>query len=244
MGKRSTPIRSCLVTVAALLVGAGSAYAGVDPPPRAAPCVVPVAGSTAAVLVRRTTAYRRPNATPFARFRTLNANAYPTVFAVLAARGGPACAPRWLRVELPRRPNGVTGWVRARDVQLVRLATRIDVDLSARLLVLRRHGHVLLRTRTAVGAPSTPTPLGRFYVNQRLLPYDPHGAFGPAALGVSAFSPVLTSWVQGGPIAIHGTDEPWSVGRAVSNGCIRVPNRVMTRLFRLVPAGTPVFIHA
>lgn len=147
-------------------------------------------------------------------------------------------------MQLPQRPNGVTGWVRARDVQLVRVSTRIDVDVSARLLVLRRNGRVLLRTRAAVGASSTPTPLGRFYVNQRLLPFDPNGAYGPAALGVSAFSPVLKTWAQGGPIGIHGTNEPWSIGKPVSNGCVRVPNAVMRRLFRLVPAGTPVFIHA
>ena len=243
MTRPPTPIRCCLVTVAAL-VAAAPAYARVDPPARGHTCVRPIAGSAAAVVVRRTTAYRRPGTTPFARFRLVNVNGFPTVFAVLEERGGRPCAPRWLRVQLPQRPNGVTGWVRARDVQLVRVSTRIDVDVSARLLVLRRNGRVLLRTRAAVGASSTPTPLGRFYVNQRLLPFDPNGAYGPAALGVSAFSPVLKTWAQGGPIGIHGTNEPWSIGKPVSNGCVRVPNAVMRRLFRLVPAGTPVFIHA
>ena len=57
------------------------------------------------------------------------------------------------------------------------------------------------------------------------------------------FANVLTGWTQGGPIAIHGTNEPWSIGRAVSNGCIRVPNPVLRRLFKAVPAGTPVVIR-
>jgi lipoprotein-anchoring transpeptidase ErfK/SrfK len=80
-------------------------------------------------------------------------------------------------------------------------------------------------------------------VNQRLVPTDKTGPFGPAAVGVSAFSPVLTGWAQGGPIAIHGTNQPWSIGHSVSNGCIRLPNDVLRRLFAAAPAGTPVIIR-
>jgi lipoprotein-anchoring transpeptidase ErfK/SrfK len=80
-------------------------------------------------------------------------------------------------------------------------------------------------------------------VNQRLIPEDPSGPFGPGAVGISAFSTVLTGWTQGGPIAIHGTNEPWSIGRAVSNGCIRLPNTVLRRLFAEALAGTPVLIR-
>jgi lipoprotein-anchoring transpeptidase ErfK/SrfK len=74
-----------------------------------------------------------------------------------------------------------------------------------------------------------------------LLPPRPAGAAG--AIGISAFSNVLTGWAQGGPVAIHGTNEPWSIGRAVSNGCIRLPNPALRRLFRATPAGTPVVVH-
>ena len=69
-------------------------------------------------------------------------------------------------------------------------------------------------------------------------------AFGPAALGTSAFSPVLKDWAQGGPIGIHGTNEPWVIGHAASHGCIRLPNAAMSKLFRLTPAGTPILIRA
>jgi lipoprotein-anchoring transpeptidase ErfK/SrfK len=58
----------------------------------------------------------------------------------------------------------------------------------------------------------------------QLTSFGTNGPYGPAALGISAFSNVLTGWAQGGPIAIHGTNAPWSIGRAVSNGCIRVPS--------------------
>jgi lipoprotein-anchoring transpeptidase ErfK/SrfK len=75
------------------------------------------------------------------------------------------------------------------------------------------------------------------------MPEDAGGPYGPGAIGISAFSPVLTGWAQGGPIAIHGTNEPWSIGHAVSNGCIRLPNPVLRRLFKQALAGTPVLIR-
>jgi len=80
-------------------------------------------------------------------------------------------------------------------------------------------------------------------VNQRLIPADKGGPFGPGAVGVSAFSNVLTGWAQGGPIAIHGTNAPWSIGKAVSNGCIRIPNAALKKLFDEALNGTPVLIR-
>jgi lipoprotein-anchoring transpeptidase ErfK/SrfK len=101
----------------------------------------------------------------------------------------------------------------------------------------------MLTATAAVGSAATPTPTGSFYVNQRLVPTDPSGPFGPGAVGISAFSNVLTGWTQGGPIAIHGTNEPWSIGKAVSNGCIRLPNPVLRRVFAQAVGGTPVLIR-
>ena len=67
--------------------------------------------------------------------------------------------------------------------------------------------------------------------------------WGPAALGISAFSPTLRAWTQGGPVAIHGTSDPGSVGRAESHGCLRVKNDLMLKLYAATRAGTPVLIH-
>ncbi len=192
---------------------------------------------------RGAVAYRTPGGTVLARFGSRNVNGYPTVFGVLAAAHGRACGGRWYRVQLPIRPNGSTGWVRAALLELEPVRTRVVVDLSARRLWLSRSGRLLLRATVGVGAPATPTPTGRYYVNQRLVPEDASGPFGPAALGISAYSPVLTWWAQGGPVAIHGTNEPWSIGRAVSNGCVRLPNATLKRVFAAVGAGTPVIIR-
>ena len=163
---------------------------------------------------------------------------------MLAERVDAECRAEWYRVQLPLRPNGVTGWVRARDVELAPVTTRIEVDLSERRVTLFERGREVLSAPAAIGSPRTPTPTGSYYVNQRLIPRDPSGPFGPGAIGISAFSNVLTGWTQGGPIAIHGTNRPDLIGGAVSNGCIRVRNDLLRRLFDRTVAGTPVTVRA
>ena len=195
----------------------------------------------AAVLRRPTAAFTTPIGRSLGRFGLANANGVPTVLGVLARA---ECKQRWYRVQLPMRPNGVEGWVRAEDVELRPVRASIVVDLSERTVTMRRDGKLVIRAVAAVGAPDTPTPTGRYYVNQRLVAPDPAGPFGPGAVGVSAFSPVLQYWAQGGPIAIHGTNQPELLGRAVSHGCVRVRNDVLIRLYRLADEGTPVEIRA
>jgi lipoprotein-anchoring transpeptidase ErfK/SrfK len=197
----------------------------------------------AAAALQATTAYRSPGGTAMRRFGRQNANGATTVFSVLGKTVDAHCRAAWLHVALPMRPNGVTGWVRAADVQELSVRTRITVDLSERRVRLYKNGNLVLSATAAIGSNATPTPLGRYYVNQRLIPDDPNGPFGPGAVGISAFSTVLTGWTQGGPIAIHGTNEPSSIGRAVSNGCIRLPNTILRRVFAQALAGTPVLIR-
>jgi hypothetical protein len=198
----------------------------------------------AAIVRGHAVAYHAPRRLPFARFGRLNVNGVPTVFSVVGEIVDSRCAARWYHVELPLRPNGTTGWVRARDVWVEKVQTKLLVDLSERRVFFYRNGRLVLHAPVAIGTRATPTPRGRYYVNQRLVPSNPRGPYGPGAIGISAFSNVLTGWAQGGPVAIHGTNEPWLIGRAVSNGCIRVRNDVLRRLFRAVPAGTPVIIRA
>jgi hypothetical protein len=222
-GERKTLVHRCAAGAVRMVGSAGVAWA--------------------AVVEHPLTAFHSPGREPIARFGLLNVNGVPTVLAILGERVDSTCRATWLHVELPLRPNGITGWVRARKVQRASVHTRITIDLSERRVRLYRKGRLVLSSRAAVGSSATPTPLGRYYVNQRLIPRDTAGPFGPGAVGISAFSPVLTGWAQGGPIAIHGTNEPWSIGRAVSNGCIRLPNPVLRRLFRQALAGTPVLIR-
>ena len=48
-------------------------------------------------------------------------------------------------------------------------------------------------------------------------------------MGISAFQPKLPHWPQGGPVAIHGTNQPELIGQAISHGCVRMRNRDMPR---------------
>jgi len=196
----------------------------------------------AATALRTLNAFRGPGRTVVMRFRTKNANGVPTVFGVLGVQTDRGCMPSWYRVQLPARPNGRTGWVRAQDVAVRTVRTRIEIDLSARRVTLFRDGRLVLTTLAAIGSPSTPTPTGRYYVNQRFVTGNPIGVFGPRIVGISAFSPVLRSWPQGGPVAIHGTNTPRELGFAVSHGCIRVRNEDVLTIHREAREGTPVEI--
>jgi lipoprotein-anchoring transpeptidase ErfK/SrfK len=241
-----------LLALAVLAAGCGSAKKAQTPapPPPGRKCATaerPLGSkrsSYAAFAPDGTVAFHSPGGPVLARFGATNVNHYPTVFGVLGVLRKRDCSLLWYRVQLPLKPNGVTGYVRASSVVLRKVSTRIVVELSRRRLTLFERGHLALRATIAVGSPSTPTPTGRYYVNQRLVPDDVSGPFGPGAVGISAFSNVLTGWTQGGPVAIHGTNEPWSIGRAVSNGCIRLPNATLRRVFALAVAGTPVIIRA
>ncbi|HXV32612.1 MAG TPA: L,D-transpeptidase [Gaiellaceae bacterium] len=189
-------------------------------------------------------AFRRPGGARTRVFERTNVNGVRTVFGVLAVVRHRDCRAAWYRVQLPVRPNGATGYVRADRVRLFRVRTRIEIDLAERRIDFFRDGRRVLRVPAAIGKDGTPTPVGRYYVNQRLLAPDPSGPFGPGAIGISAFSPVLTGWTQGGPIAIHGTNAPSSIGTAASYGCLRIENRHARRMLYANPEGTPVVIRA
>jgi lipoprotein-anchoring transpeptidase ErfK/SrfK len=165
------------------------------------------------------------------------------VYLVKARVLGKRCKPTWFQVQLPQRPNESTGWIPAARLQRYVVRTRIVIDVSRRRLDLFRAGRLAYSLTVAVGRNQTPTPIGRFYVFERLYTGDPRGAYGPAALGIAAFSSVLTGWTGGGVVGIHGTNDPSSIGLAASNGCIRVDNGKIVRLVRDVQAGTPVLIH-
>ena len=82
----------------------------------------------------------------------------------------------------------------------------------------------------AIGKPSTPTPLGHFHIVNRV-PLDGRQVYGTHWLGLDKPR-----------YGIHGTNNPDSIGRAVSLGCIRLQNRDVERLYHLVFVGTPVNI--
>jgi lipoprotein-anchoring transpeptidase ErfK/SrfK len=152
---------------------------------------------------------------------------------------------RWVRVYLPTRPNGAVGWVRRRAVRVLPNPYRVVVYIRRHQLELWKEHRLVLRAKTVVGAPDTPTPRGMYYVVELLRPPDPHGSYGPFSFGISAHSNVLKRFAGGdGRVGIHGTDAPWLLGRSVSHGCLRVRNDTIRRLARVLPLGTPVLIRS
>jgi lipoprotein-anchoring transpeptidase ErfK/SrfK len=151
----------------------------------------------------------------------------------------------WLQVQLPVRPNGTTAWVKGASFTTETHTFHAEVHLSDHRLRVWNDDELVADTATVVGARATPTPVGRFYVNDLIPMADPGGSYGPWILSLSAHSEVLETFADGRPvIAIHGTNRPDLLGTDASNGCVRIPNDIVTLLADLVPLGTPVDIIA
>ncbi len=160
-----------------------------------------------------------------------------TTLPVLARHG------RWLKVELPGRPKGHTGWIL--DTATNRTVTdwHLVVDTSLRRVTVYLAGRPVRVFRAVVGKPSTPTPAGEFYIEESIaLRTTDVGA--PFALALSARSNVLQEF-DGGPgqIALHGLANVGGVpGTAASHGCVRLDDKAMRWLVARVEPGVPVTI--
>jgi lipoprotein-anchoring transpeptidase ErfK/SrfK len=135
--------------------------------------------------------------------------------------------------------------VRASDVSVHSNPFRITVHLGAHRLVVTRGATVVEDEPVGVGTTDTPTPGGTYYIKELLQPPDPNGPYGPYAYGLSGFSNVLSSFAGGdGVVGIHGTNDPSTIGRDVSHGCLRLHNEAILKLVPILPLGTPVEIEA
>jgi hypothetical protein len=146
----------------------------------------------------------------------------------------------WYQISVPGRPNGRMGWIPASLVQLQPTVAKVEVHRRSRKIDLFWQGKRVWRAKIAVGAPGMETPLGLYYATARFVPH--HDKYlSVFAVETSGYSK-LTEWPGGGVFGIHGTPEPWLLGKAVSHGCIRVSNRTARKLRRYVPLGTPIYI--
>lgn len=146
---------------------------------------------------------------------------------------------RWLKLSLPTRPNGSTGWIRAGSVQLRPVTRTVVIDLSARKLRVLERGTTRFATRVAIGRRGMETPRGLFYITATFRPTERY--LGAYAFETSAYSK-LSEWPGGGVVGLHGTSQPELLGKAVSHGCVRMSNSAALVLKQLAPAGTPVRI--
>lgn len=189
-------------------------------------------------------AYKQPStsAAVLTRLGKVNQNGYPTL--VLVDRTKEVGGRVWYKVWLAVRPNGTRGWIPEGKLAFYTTSAKITIDLSERRLSVHRRGVLVDTYPVAVGKPGWETPQGDFFVNQKLKPPSPGGAYGALAIGISAFQMKLapSDWVQGGPVAIHGTNEDHLIGKAISHGCVRMHDKDVLAVSRYVPAGSPVEI--
>jgi lipoprotein-anchoring transpeptidase ErfK/SrfK len=194
-----------------------------------------------ATVARRVAALRAPGRDPVATLATSTPEGTTNLVLVLGSvrhRGV-----EWVHVRLPVLPNNTTGWVpRSALGGYHFVTTHLVVDLRRLRATLWRSGRVVFSAPVGVGQSQSPTPRGEFYVRDELTGYA-SPFYGPLAFGTSARSAVLTEWPDGGFVGIHGTDEPGLIPGRVSHGCIRLRNRDILRLAKLMPVGTPLTIR-
>jgi len=182
-----------------------------------------------------------PAAPRVQRLRRLTEDGFPELYVALRERVGPDGS-LWVQIRLPMRPNGTTGWVLRRRLGAWHtVRTALEIDRGTLHAVLRRDGRVIWSARVGVGAPGTPTPVGRFYVREKIHNLRGDPLYGPWAIGTSAYSR-LSEWPGGGVIGIHGTDQPQLIPGRPSHGCIRLRNSDIVRLWPLIEVGTPIEI--
>lgn len=110
------------------------------------------------------------------------------------------------------------------------MANWIDVSLSQHLLRLFSDDRLIKTYPIATGKILTQSPRGTFTIINKQS--NPGGPFGVLWMGLSKPH-----------YGIHGTNDPSSIGKSVSHGCIRMYNHDVLELSPSAPIGTKVYIH-
>jgi lipoprotein-anchoring transpeptidase ErfK/SrfK len=215
----------------------------VPPAPQAG--VVPAKTMVAAALGRFVNVFDSPSAKKAAVVMDNRKNfSGRHVFVVIGKGEAAQGQAGWLKVLVPIRPNGRTGWVKTSEVGVFEHDWAIVVRKSAFTLEVYKAGQLVQTEKVAIGQDKYPTPTGMFFTRELARPANAKGAYGPYAFGLSAYSNVLTRFGRGdGQIGIHGTNQPAAIGSKASHGCIRLPNTAITKLAKTLPQGVPVDIR-
>ncbi|HEY2006956.1 MAG TPA: L,D-transpeptidase [Solirubrobacteraceae bacterium] len=217
---------------------AGSLYTPVaQAPSRPSETLPPGAGSLVALVKHPTEMRSRPAGHAIAHLGRRTDFGSPAALWVVRRSAG------WLGVVSPLAGNGKVGWIPASDTWLSRVDWQLRVSLASRHLSVLEGGRIVARYKVAIGAPASPTPTGRFAVTDRLNTGDPSGPYGCCILALSAKAPhAIQGWNGGDRIAIHSTPETWSIGHAISHGCVRLTLAEGRWLLAHIPLGTPTLI--
>jgi L,D-transpeptidase ErfK/SrfK len=122
-------------------------------------------------------------------------------------------------------------------------AHQIIINLPSRTLQLYSGTTMSKEYSVAIGKPATPTPVGNFHIfdKERDPVWIPPGRDYVVLSGPD--NPLGYRWMEFFPLyGIHGTNAPWTIGMAVSNGCVRMHEEDAEELFEIVRYGTPINI--
>jgi lipoprotein-anchoring transpeptidase ErfK/SrfK len=206
---------------------------------RPASAIPPGPGSLVALVSRPTKMRAAPAGRTVADLGTRTEFGSPEALWVVQRSGS------WLGVISPLVGNGRIGWIPEGAASLGRVRWQLQVSLAARKLTVLRDGRAVERYTVAIGRPDAPTPTGRFAVTDRLRTGDPSGPYGCCILALSARSPhAIQGWNGGNRIAIHSTPDTFSIGQAVSHGCLRLTLDDGRWLLAHIPLGTPTLISS
>lgn len=127
-------------------------------------------------------------------------------------------------------------------------ASRIVINIPSRTLWVYQNDRIVRYFPVGVGRRSFPSPLGKYKVIRKVINpgwENPYRGAGQVRIRPGARNPLGTRWIgfkqyKGGEYGIHGTDNPRSVGKFSSHGCIRMKVKDAEALFDMVELGTPV----
>ena len=107
----------------------------------------------------------------------------------------------------------------------------VFVDTTINKLYLQNEGKVIKTYPISAGKPKTPSPIGTWRIVSKARWNE---GFGGCWMGFN---------VPWGKFGIHGTRESWGIGSPISHGCIRMYNKDVLELYKLIPIGTTVKIY-
>lgn len=154
-------------------------------------------------------------------------------FTAIAVLAGLAWVGLAAAQDVPPQPGAAVSSSRRRQVV---------VSLPDRKLAVLEEGKVIRIFAVAVGADVSPSPGGEFQIAHRL--QNPTYYHPGVVIPPGKDNPLGPRWVglnQKG-FGIHGTNQPWSIGKPASHGCIRMLNRDVVQFFEMVRVGDTVEI--
>lgn len=146
----------------------------------------------------------------------------------------------WDQVLLPSKPNGSTGWIQSSQVDTASTPYLISVHLKSFKMQLFQDGKEINNWKISPGRAGTPTPTGRTFLLGSIV--SPSQKYSPVILPLGTHSATLDSFGGGpGTVAIHTWPTEDVLGKALSQGCIRVSHKAL-KVLEQIPLGTLVLI--